>query len=315
MPISPGSPGHVSGHIVLGQALYEAGEANEARDIFTASLELDPENLIALRTLGEIAQIDGEFDAARQWYERLLDADPRNSGGLAAPEGPAARPLRRPAAMSAAVDTRAEGPPKPLPFNATEKHEPPPNFHTSFTGSQKAYQPEAEEQKRPEPQAAKHEPEPIEALQESESEAAASAPELAAASTNRKPTNSSTSRRRRTSTSPSRNRSRSSRSVPRRYNERDESIDMVDLDDFPSSTASSEAPPAHVPDESATRSEEESFEFEPAPEAAPEPVAGASEFDMEEESQVDPLLRRLKLPARGSRSSVSRDLLMTRSAG
>jgi len=36
-----GQPGHVSGHIVLGQALYEAGEALEARDIFTAALELE----------------------------------------------------------------------------------------------------------------------------------------------------------------------------------------------------------------------------------------------------------------------------------
>ena len=72
-------PGHVSGHIVLGQALYEAGEGNEARDIFTAALELDPENLIALRSLGEIAQVTGDFASARQWYQRLLDADPRNS--------------------------------------------------------------------------------------------------------------------------------------------------------------------------------------------------------------------------------------------
>src|SRR5688572_33493429 len=74
-----GQPGHVSGHIVLGQALYEAGEANEARDIFVAALELDPENLIALRTLGEIAQINGEFGSARQWYERLLEAEDRKS--------------------------------------------------------------------------------------------------------------------------------------------------------------------------------------------------------------------------------------------
>jgi cytochrome c-type biogenesis protein CcmH/NrfG len=71
-------PGHVSGHIVLGQALYEAGEAQEARDVFTVALDLDPENLIALRTLGEISQVKGEFVSARQWYERLLDADPRN---------------------------------------------------------------------------------------------------------------------------------------------------------------------------------------------------------------------------------------------
>ncbi|NUQ12351.1 MAG: tetratricopeptide repeat protein, partial [Gemmatimonadaceae bacterium] len=74
-----GQPGHVSGHIVLGQALYEAGESAEAREVFMTALDLDPENLIALRTMGEMAQVGGDFSGARHWYERLLDADPRNS--------------------------------------------------------------------------------------------------------------------------------------------------------------------------------------------------------------------------------------------
>lgn len=73
-----GQPGHVSGHIVLAQALHEAGEHREARDVFAAALELDPENLIALRTMGDIAYAGGDFSGARHWYERLLDADPRN---------------------------------------------------------------------------------------------------------------------------------------------------------------------------------------------------------------------------------------------
>lgn len=71
-------PGHVSGHIVLAQALHEAGQSAEARDVFTAALELDPENLIALRTMGDMSYSEGEFTGARHWYERLLDADPRN---------------------------------------------------------------------------------------------------------------------------------------------------------------------------------------------------------------------------------------------
>jgi len=44
-------PGHISGHIVLAQALHEAGELAEARQTFEQSLEFDPENLIALRSL------------------------------------------------------------------------------------------------------------------------------------------------------------------------------------------------------------------------------------------------------------------------
>ena len=74
----PAQPGHVSGHIVLAQALHEAGELDEARKEFEAALELDPENLIALRFMGDIARAKGSYDSARAWYERVLDSDPRN---------------------------------------------------------------------------------------------------------------------------------------------------------------------------------------------------------------------------------------------
>ena len=154
-----GQPGHVSGHIVLGQALYEAGEASEARDIFTAALELDPENLIALRTLGEIAQVNGEFGAARQWYERLLDADPRNNEVAQflkdlPPDAPST-----PEAASA-VDVEEAGEADRLPYNARPEAEaapptyvptaPAPTFHTSFTGSSAAISSEPDEPAREE---------------------------------------------------------------------------------------------------------------------------------------------------------------------
>lgn len=74
----PQQPQHVSGHIVLGQALFEAGNTPDARSTFELALELDPENLIALRHLGDIARAQGESATAKQWYERVLDADPRN---------------------------------------------------------------------------------------------------------------------------------------------------------------------------------------------------------------------------------------------
>src|SRR3954469_9261967 len=74
----PQQPGHMSGHIVYGQALYEMGRPEEAQVVFETALSLDPENLIALRHLGDIARQANDFAAARSWYQRVLEADPRN---------------------------------------------------------------------------------------------------------------------------------------------------------------------------------------------------------------------------------------------
>ena len=74
----PQQPGHMSGHIVYGQALYESRKLDEAKGVFEAALGLDPENLIALRHLGDIARDSGDPQTARLWYLRVLDADPRN---------------------------------------------------------------------------------------------------------------------------------------------------------------------------------------------------------------------------------------------
>ena len=74
----PQQPGHMSGHIVFGQALFDAGEIDEAQGVFETALTLDPENLIALRHLGDIAHSRGDIAGARGWYRRVLDADPRN---------------------------------------------------------------------------------------------------------------------------------------------------------------------------------------------------------------------------------------------
>ncbi|HVZ78708.1 MAG TPA: tetratricopeptide repeat protein, partial [Gemmatimonadaceae bacterium] len=74
----PQQPGHMSGHIVYAQALFEAGQLEEAQTVFETALSLDPENLIALRHLGDIAARTGNAAAARGWYQRVLDADPRN---------------------------------------------------------------------------------------------------------------------------------------------------------------------------------------------------------------------------------------------
>ena len=105
----PQQPGHMSGHIVFGQALFEAKRLPEARGVFETALSLDPENLIALRHLADISRDLGETTAALGWYERVLHADPRNEeiAAIVAALGPAA-------AAAAAAPT-AEAPAKAAP--------------------------------------------------------------------------------------------------------------------------------------------------------------------------------------------------------
>lgn len=74
----PLQPTYISGYIVLGQALFERGQPDEARSTFETALTLDPENLIALRQLGDIARASGDLESARGWYHKLLEVDPQN---------------------------------------------------------------------------------------------------------------------------------------------------------------------------------------------------------------------------------------------
>ena len=92
-------PGHMSGQIVYGQALFEAGEWDEAKTVFERALTLDPENLIALRSLGDMALQAGNTSEARTWYARLLDADPKDAAVIA---------------LMSAIDEAREAMPAPL---------------------------------------------------------------------------------------------------------------------------------------------------------------------------------------------------------
>ncbi len=123
----PNQPGHISGHIVLAQALYEARELPESRQIFEQALELDPENLIALRSLGDIARAQDDVAAARSWYERVLDADPRNDEITTLLRELAAEPVVVAAAPVEAFESEAPAPTviaaEPAPL-ASEPQEP-----------------------------------------------------------------------------------------------------------------------------------------------------------------------------------------------
>ncbi|GJG88410.1 hypothetical protein tb265_35910 [Gemmatimonadetes bacterium T265] len=69
-------PEHLTGHVVLGQALFDTGALADARGAFEAARALDPGNRVVLRYLGEIASLGGDQAAARRWFGRLRAADP-----------------------------------------------------------------------------------------------------------------------------------------------------------------------------------------------------------------------------------------------
>lgn len=103
----PLQPTYISGYIVLGQALFERGQPDEARSTFETALALDPENLIALRQLGDIARASGDLDAARGWYHKLLEVDPQNDDIAAQLEALDAPQQQNGAAPVAATSTTA----------------------------------------------------------------------------------------------------------------------------------------------------------------------------------------------------------------
>jgi len=101
----PQQPGHMSGHIVYGQALFELGRHEDAKAVFETALSLDPENLIALRHLGDIARAAADLPTAHAWYQRVLEADPRNEEIAAILTELASMPMAPPPPVAAPEST------------------------------------------------------------------------------------------------------------------------------------------------------------------------------------------------------------------
>ena len=71
-------PDYVSAHIVHARCLIDQKNDAGASEVFQRVLALDPENVLALKMLAEIAERGGRFDQAVEWLGRLLAADPMN---------------------------------------------------------------------------------------------------------------------------------------------------------------------------------------------------------------------------------------------
>ncbi len=72
-------PDYSSAHVVLGRVLMDQGDHDQARAEFQRVLELDGHNLVALRSLGDIARTEGKIEEALDRYHQLLDLEPSDS--------------------------------------------------------------------------------------------------------------------------------------------------------------------------------------------------------------------------------------------
>jgi hypothetical protein len=76
-------PDYLSAHIVLGRCYLDKKDDGAARAAFQNTLGLDAENIIALKSLAEIAERQGQTDEARRWLQRLLTVDAMNEDAAA----------------------------------------------------------------------------------------------------------------------------------------------------------------------------------------------------------------------------------------
>lgn len=69
-------PDYSSAHVVLARVLADQGDEDAATAEFRRVLELDSQNLVALRSLGDLARRAGRTEEAADYYRRLLDVEP-----------------------------------------------------------------------------------------------------------------------------------------------------------------------------------------------------------------------------------------------
>lgn len=69
-------PEYLSAHIVRARTLRQLGREEGSVAAFHRVLDLDPDNLVALRAVAEMAERRGDLERARRWYARLAEVDP-----------------------------------------------------------------------------------------------------------------------------------------------------------------------------------------------------------------------------------------------
>jgi tetratricopeptide (TPR) repeat protein len=71
-------PDYLSAHIVRARTLRDLSRTDEARSAFEKVIEIDAENLVAIRGLAAVARDSGDQESEVFWLERLEAADPQS---------------------------------------------------------------------------------------------------------------------------------------------------------------------------------------------------------------------------------------------
>lgn len=66
-------PAYATGHVIAGWVFRDSGDDGSALQAFVRALELDPDNVVALRNLAELEDASGQTGEAVQHYRRLLE--------------------------------------------------------------------------------------------------------------------------------------------------------------------------------------------------------------------------------------------------
>ncbi|HTK55678.1 MAG TPA: tetratricopeptide repeat protein [Gemmatimonadales bacterium] len=75
-------PDYVSARVVLGRVHMSTGDRAKAREAFTRVVQLDPESVIALKALADLAEEEGQGEEALRWSGQLLTVDPGNDEAI-----------------------------------------------------------------------------------------------------------------------------------------------------------------------------------------------------------------------------------------
>jgi tetratricopeptide (TPR) repeat protein len=108
-------PDCLSAKIILARSLFLNGQTDEAENRFYGILKADPENMVALKFIGDIKFGEGDETTAMEYYNRILKIEPFTTG-LSSPYSPPQSERTRVINLKRKAEEVIEDPVGRLPF-------------------------------------------------------------------------------------------------------------------------------------------------------------------------------------------------------